>query len=66
MQGYDSVAIKCDVELGGTDQTFNLLAGRHLMPSFGLKPQCAVAMKLLTRFGRQADGQELEEFHPYR
>ena len=39
MQGYDSVALKCDVELGGTDQTFNLLAGRHIMPSFNLEPQ---------------------------
>src|SRR3989338_1052762 len=48
MQGYDSVALKCDVEFGGTDQTFNLLAGRKLMPVFGLDPQSAMVMKLLT------------------
>src|SRR3989338_9869 len=45
MQGYDSVALKCDVEFGGTDQTFNLLAGRKLMPVFGLDPQSAMVMK---------------------
>jgi tyrosyl-tRNA synthetase len=47
MQGYDSVAIKADVELGGTDQTFNLLAGRYLTEKFLKKPQSAIAMKLL-------------------
>lgn len=39
MQGYDSVAVKADVELGGTDQRFNLLAGRTLQPHFGQEPQ---------------------------
>ncbi len=39
MQGYDSVAVKADVELGGTDQRFNLLAGRTIQPKFGQKPQ---------------------------
>jgi len=64
MQGYDSVALNCDVELGGTDQTFNLLAGRHLMPSFGLKPQCAVVMKLLIGSDGKPMGKSLKNFIP--
>jgi tyrosyl-tRNA synthetase len=64
MQGYDSVALKCDVELGGTDQTFNLLAGRHLMPSFGLEPQCAVVMKLLLGSDGRPMGKSLKNFIP--
>jgi tyrosyl-tRNA synthetase len=48
MQGYDSVAINSDIEFGGTDQTFNLLAGRKITESKGLTPQSAVVMKLLT------------------
>jgi tyrosyl-tRNA synthetase len=47
MQAYDSVAIKADVELGGTDQLFNLLAGRELMEKMGLEPQVALTMPLL-------------------
>ena len=39
MQAYDSVAIEADVEIGGTDQLFNLLAGRDVMPHYGLEPQ---------------------------
>ena len=62
MQGYDSVALKCDVELGGTDQTFNLLAGRHLMPVFGQKPQCAIAMKLLLGSDGRPMGKSLKNF----
>ncbi len=62
MQGYDSVALKCDVELGATDQTFNLLAGRHIMPSFGLKPQCAVVMKLLLGSDGRPMGKSLQNF----
>lgn len=46
-QAYDSVAIKADVELGGTDQLFNLLAGRELMEKMGLEPQVALTMPLL-------------------
>ena len=42
MQGYDSVAIEADVELGGTDQLYNLLAGRDLMQAYGHEPQVAV------------------------
>jgi tyrosyl-tRNA synthetase len=47
MQGYDSVAMKCDVELGGTDQKFNLLVGRDLQKDFGQEPQCIITMPLL-------------------
>ena len=47
MQGYDSVALKSDLELGGTDQKFNLLMGRHLQESFGQEPQCILTMPLL-------------------
>lgn len=47
MQGYDSVALGTDVELGGTDQTFNLLAGRTLQKDFGMAPQVAVTMPLI-------------------
>jgi len=46
-QGYDSVALKCDVELGGTDQTFNLLVGRNLMKEFGQEPQVVMTLPLL-------------------
>jgi tyrosyl-tRNA synthetase len=54
MQAYDSVAIQADVELGGTDQTFNLLAGRDLMRDSGLEPQVALTMPIL----RGLDGVE--------
>ncbi|MGM0602382.1 MAG: tyrosine--tRNA ligase [Bacillota bacterium] len=47
MQGYDSVAINADVELGGTDQRFNLLVGRNLQKEYGQKPQVVVMMPLL-------------------
>lgn len=47
MQGYDSVAIKSDLELGGTDQTFNLLMGRHLQKAFDQAPQCILTMPIL-------------------
>lgn len=46
-QGYDSVALKADVELGGTDQLFNLLVGRDLMREYGLEPQIVLTMPLL-------------------
>jgi len=46
-QGYDSVALRADVELGGTDQKFNLLVGRHLQEAFGQEPQCVLTMPLL-------------------
>ncbi len=47
MQGYDSVALKSDLELGGTDQKFNLLMGRHLQMEAGQEPQCILTMPLL-------------------
>ncbi|HVE49553.1 MAG TPA: tyrosine--tRNA ligase [Casimicrobiaceae bacterium] len=47
MQGYDSVALKADMELGGTDQKFNLLVGRELQKDFGQEPQCILTMPLL-------------------
>lgn len=64
MQGYDSVALNCDVEFGGTDQTFNLLAGRKLMPVFGQRPQCAIVMKLLTGSDGRPMGKSLKNFIP--
>ena len=47
IQGYDSVALKADIELGGTDQKFNLLMGRELQRHFGQSPQCVLTMPLL-------------------
>ena len=47
MQGYDSVALKSDIELGGTDQKFNLLVGRELQKEYGQEPQCILTMPLL-------------------
>ncbi len=47
LQGYDSVALKADLELGGTDQKFNLLMGRHLQQEWGQEPQCVLTMPLL-------------------
>ena len=62
MQGYDSVYLKSDIELGGTEQTFNLLAGRKLMEAFGLKPQSAIIMKLLTGSDGRPMGKSLKNF----
>ncbi len=47
MQAYDSVAIDADIELGGTDQLYNLLMGRHIMEYYGKKPQCVLTTPLL-------------------
>ena len=47
IQGYDSVALQADIEIGGTDQTFNLLMGRELQRAYGQEPQCIVTMPLL-------------------
>jgi tyrosyl-tRNA synthetase len=47
VQGYDSVALKSDLELGGTDQKFNLLMGRHLQQEYAQEPQCILTMPLL-------------------
>jgi tyrosyl-tRNA synthetase len=55
MQGYDSVAVKSDVELGGTDQRFNLLAGRTIQPAYGQKPQDI----LMTTLMEGTDGRKM-------
>ena len=55
MQAYDSVAVEADVELGGTDQLYNLLAGRDVMEAYGLEPQVALTMPLLAQLGRHED-----------
>ncbi|MDM4772634.1 tyrosine--tRNA ligase [Solimonas sp. SE-A11] len=47
LQGYDSVALKSDVEMGGTDQKFNLLVGRHLQAAYGQRPQCIMTVPIL-------------------
>ena len=47
IQGYDSVVLKADVEIGGTDQKFNLLVGRHLQEAYGQRPQTVLTMPLL-------------------
>ncbi len=47
LQGYDSVVLKSDLELGGTDQKFNLLMGRHMQVEYGQEPQCILTMPLL-------------------
>jgi len=47
LQGYDSVALKADVEMGGTDQKFNLLVGRHLQAAYGQRPQCIMTVPIL-------------------
>lgn len=47
MQGYDSVQLKCDIEMGGRDQRFNVLMGRHLQKEYGIEPQIALFMPLL-------------------
>jgi tyrosyl-tRNA synthetase len=47
LQGYDSVALKADVELGGNDQKFNLLVGRHLQAAYGQRPQCILTVPIL-------------------
>ncbi len=57
VQGYDSVALKADVELGGTDQLFNLLMGRTLMKEYGQAPQCIMTVPLLEGLdAREVDG----------
>src|SRR3954470_981435 len=47
LQGYDSVAVKADVELGGTDQHFNLLLGREIQQAYGMRPQSILTMPIL-------------------
>ena len=57
LQAYDSVALACDIELGGTDQLFNLLVARDIMPRFGLRPQMVLTTPLLEGIdARMVDG----------
>src|ERR671915_543759 len=63
LQGYDSVAVEADVELGGTDQLFNLLVGRDLQRAFGQRPQIALTMPLLVGLdGAQKMSQSLNNY----
>jgi tyrosyl-tRNA synthetase len=55
-QGYDSVALECDVEIGGTDQLFNLLVGRDLMPAYGKRPQIVMTVPLLEGIDAKFEG----------
>jgi tyrosyl-tRNA synthetase len=55
LQGYDSVALESDVELGGTDQLFNLMVGRDLMQRYGLKPQIVMTTPILEGFDAKLD-----------
>lgn len=48
MQAYDSVAVKADIEIGGTEQKFNLLAGRTIQEAYGIRPQCILTLPILT------------------
>ena len=59
VQGYDSVALEADVELGGTDQKFNLLVGRQLQQDFGQEPQVVLTMPLLEGTRRRAENVEI-------
>ncbi|PIE19371.1 MAG: tyrosine--tRNA ligase [Proteobacteria bacterium] len=59
MQGYDSVALEADIELGGSDQLFNLLVGRHLMKEYGLRPQSVLTMPLLEGLDAKLVGGEI-------
>jgi tyrosyl-tRNA synthetase len=59
MQAYDSVAVEADVELGGTDQLYNLLAGRDVMQAYGLEPQVVLTMPLLLSW----DGEKMSSSH---
>jgi tyrosyl-tRNA synthetase len=56
LQGYDSVALECDVELGGTDQLFNLLVGRDLMAKYGKRPQIVMTTPLLEGIDARMEG----------
>lgn len=63
MQGYDSVALKADLELGGTDQTFNLLAGRTIQRAYNQEPQCVLTVPLLVGTdGKEKMGKSLNNY----
>jgi tyrosyl-tRNA synthetase len=58
-QGYDSVVLECDVELGGTDQLFNLLVGRELMKEHGLRPQIVMTTPILEGINARVEGDRI-------
>lgn len=62
MQGYDAYALKTDIQIGGTDQTFNLHAGRKIMEHFGMKPQAYITMDLLVGNDGRKMGKSLMNF----
>ncbi len=64
MQGYDAYALRTDIQIGGTDQTFNLHAGRKIMEYFKVKPQNYIAMKLLVGNDGRKMGKSLMNFIP--
>ena len=59
LQGYDSVAVEADVELGGTDQKFNLLFGRDVQSAYGQKPQSIMTMPILVGHRRRAEDEQV-------
>jgi len=59
VQGYDSVALKADVELGGSDQLFNLLVGRDLMRAFAMEPQCIMTVPILEGIEARVEANKL-------
>ncbi len=63
MQGYDSVALNCDIEIGGTDQTFNLLVGRELQRDYGQNPQVVMTFPLLVGLdGKEKMSKSLDNY----
>ena len=66
MQAYDSVAVEADVELGGTDQLYNLLAGRDVMEAYGLEPQVVLTTPLLVSWDGDEDERLARELHRAR
>ena len=64
MQAYDSVAVEADVELGGTDQLYNLLAGREVMQAYGLEPQVVLTTPLLVAWDGEKMSSSRREQHP--
>ena len=63
MQAYDSVAVEADVELGGTDQTYNLLMGREVMAAYGLEPQVALTVAYLDSWDGTGHERVARELH---
>ncbi len=64
IQGYDSVALRADIELGGTDQKFNLLVGRQLQEAYGQEPQVVLTMPILEGLdGKQKMSKSLGQLH---